>query len=357
MAINYASQFAPKVAETFANESLTDSACGREYQFTGSKSVKVLTVDTVPLNDYNRGGVNRYGEPVELGDTYQELIMKDDKAFTMTIDKGNNADQMNIKGAAEAMKREMAQVVVPYVDKYRLNVWSKNAGQVVVVDMAENAANILNGVFNAGTALDNAGVPITDRTLFIGNTCFKELALTDKMLGCQQMSQQFLAKGVVGEINGMAVKRVPDNYFPAGVYALVKWKNATADPVKLQEGKIHKDPPGLSGNLLEGRIYQDSFVLLTKMNGLCAIVAAQKVPMMPSININSSNGQVTLACATNNSYIRYTTDGSDPRFSETAKTWASDEPIIVSMGTLVRAASYMNNYGLTQGVVEKVITW
>ncbi len=71
MAINYASQFAPKVMETFAHESLTESASGQEFQFSGVKTVKVLTVDTVPLNDYHRSGTNRYGEPVELGDVTQ----------------------------------------------------------------------------------------------------------------------------------------------------------------------------------------------------------------------------------------------------------------------------------------------
>ena len=40
---------------------------------------------------------------------------------------------------------------------------------------------------------------------------------------------------------------------------MVKWKGSTVDPVKLQDAKIHKDPPGLSGNLLEGRIYHDAF--------------------------------------------------------------------------------------------------
>ncbi len=354
MAINYASQFAPKVAETFATESLTDSACGREYQFTGSKSVKVLTVDTVPLNDYSRTGVNRYGEPVELGDTYQELIMQDDKAFTMTIDKGNNADQMNLKGAAEAMKREIAQVVAPYVDKYRLNVWCKNSGLVVSVNTP--STDMLDAVFSAGAMMDNAGVPLTDRTLFIANTFYKYLALSDKLIGCQQLGQQVLAKGIVGEINGMMVKRVPDNYLPFGVIAVVKWKNASADPVKLQEGKIHKDPPGLSGNLLEGRIYQDSFVLHSKMNGICTLAEGRYLGVRPTINVNSSNGQVTLNCNTSNTYIKYTTDGSDPRYSETAKM-APSSAFSVPRGTLVRACSYTNNTNLTLGVVEKVITW
>ncbi len=356
MAINYASQFAPKVAETFATESVTDSACGREYQFTGTKSVKVLTVDTVPLNDYNRSGVNRYGEPVELGDTYQELIMEDDKAFTMTIDKGNNADQMNLKGAAEAMKREIAQVVAPYVDKYRLKVWSKNSGLLVSISHPEE--DMLKAVFNAGMLMDNAGVPLTDRTLFICNTCYQYLALSDKLIGCQQLGQQVLTKGIVGELNGMVVKRVPDNYFPIGVFGLVKWKNASADPVKLQEGKIHKDPPGLSGNLLEGRIYQDSFVLHSKMNGICVLANSLNMSARPNININSSNGQVTIVSPTTNTYTKYTTDGTDPRISETAKQFTTGSlTITVPRGTLVKAATYVIGIGLTNGCTEKVINW
>ncbi len=354
MAINYASQFAPKVAETFATESLTDSACGREYQFTGTKSVKVLSVDTVPLNDYNRTGVNRYGEPVELGDTYQELIMNDDKAFTMTIDKGNNADQMNLKGAAEAMKREIAQVVAPYVDKYRLNVWSKKSGLAVTVGNQE--ADILKAVFSAGAAMDNAGVPLTDRTLFISNTSYKYLALSDKLIGCQHMGQQILSKGIVGEINGMAVKRVPDNYFPKAVVALVKWKNASADPVKLQEGKIHKDPPGLSGNLLEGRIYQDSFVLEKKASGICIICLSEHMTLYPAFQVDKTNHQVKIYSGSNNAYIKYTVDGSDPRFSDTAQL-APDSFISVPNGTLVRAASYGVSTDLTLGVREQLIAW
>lgn len=353
MAINYASQFAPKVAETFATESITDSACGREYQFTGSKSVKVLTVDTVPLNDYNRSGVNRYGEPVELGDTYQEMIMKDDKAFTMTIDKGNNADQMNLKGAAEAMKREIAQVVAPYVDKYRLNVWSKNSGLLVSIN--DEKTDMLKAVFSAGAAMDNAGVPLTDRTLFIRNTSYQYLAMSDKLIGCQQLGQQILSKGIVGELNGMVVKRVPDNYFPEAVFGVVKWKNASADPVKLQEGKIHKDPPGLSGNLLEGRIYQDSFVLRSKMNGICTLASGLKMSVKPIISVNSSNGQVSISCGTGSTYIMYTTDGSDPRYSETAKKYAN--AFTVPKGTVVKACSFVYNIDLTLGVVEKVVTW
>lgn len=34
------------------------------------------------------------------------------------------------------------------------------------------------------------------------------------------------------------------------------------------EYKIHIDPPGLSGNLVEGRVCYDAFVLENKKNGI-----------------------------------------------------------------------------------------
>lgn len=348
MAINYATQFAPKVMETFAKESLTDSASGQEFQFSGAKTVKVLTVDTVPLGDYQRSGLNRYGQPVELGDVTQELMMSDDKAFSMTIDKGNNMDQMNLKGAAEAMKRQTAQVVVPYIDKYRLNKWAKGAGIVKGYAAADMTTKLLEAIFDAGAEMDNAGVPLTGRTLFIPNAYYKLLALSDQVMGVDKLGEKALAKGMVGQIDGMDVKRVPDNYLPQGVFFLAKWKNASADPVKLQEGKIHKDPPGLSGNLLEGRVYQDSFVLAAKASGIFAAVDSTKVSAQPTIAV--SGGKATVTCATSGAVIRYTVDGSDPRYSDTAQEYTA--AVTLPTGAVVKATASLGD-GFYSAVAEK----
>lgn len=39
---------------------------------------------------------------------------------------------------------------------------------------------------------------------------------------------------------------------------------ATVAPTKLEEYKVHQDPPGISGELVEGRIVYDAFVLDNK---------------------------------------------------------------------------------------------
>lgn len=353
MAINYATQFAPKVAETFAKESLTDSACGQDYQFTGSKTIKVLTLDTVPLGDYQREGMNRYGTPVELGDTYQELTVGEDKAFAITIDKGNNADQMNLKGATEALKRQVAQVVIPYIDKYRLNNWAKLAGIKKGYTADEMKTGLLGAIFDAGAAMDNAGVPLTGRTLFIPNKYYKALALSNQVIGVDKIGETALAKGVVGEIDGMEVKRVPDSYLPDGVFFVAKWKGATADPVKLQEGKIHKDPPGISGNLLEGRVYHDSFVLSAKADGIYAAVDTSVEVKAPTLS-EDSNGKVTGTAAKTGQTLLYTLDGSDPRFSPTAKELTS-AGVSGGKGVTIKAAAKNAATGFTSnGVAEHV---
>lgn len=353
MAINYATQFAPKVAETFAKESLTDSACGQEFQFTGSKTVRVLSVDTVPLNDYQREGTNRYGDPVELGDTYQEMTMGEDKAFAITIDKGNNADQMNLKGAAEALKRQVAQVVIPYIDKYRLSVWAKLAGIKKTYTAAQMEEGLLEAIFEAGAAMDNAGVPLTGRTLFLPNAYYKKLALSNQVIGVDKIGEKALAKGVVGEIDGMEVKRVPDSYLPTGVFFVAKWKGSSVDPVKLQEGKIHKDPPGISGNLLEGRVYHDAFVLGAKASGIYAAVDATVEVKTPTMSVDGSN-KVTATVGKSGQTAIYTTDGSDPRYSGAAKELGSG--VVCQKGETVKVAAVDSVTGFTSaGVAEKVI--
>lgn len=349
-AINYATAFSPKVAESFFKESLTDSATGKDYSFSGAKTVRVFTVDTVPLNNYSRTGANRYGEPVELGDTVQELVMGDDKSFAMTIDKGNQADQMNIKGAARAMKRETEQVVVPYIDKYRFDKWARGAGIVKGLSGAPTKANIVELIFDAGAEMDNRLVPAAGRTLFLPNTYYKLLALSDQFIGVDRLGEKALSKGVVGEVDGMTVKRVPDSYFPADVYFMVKWKGSTVDPVKLQDAKIHKDPPGLSGNLLEGRIYHDAFVIGAKADGIYVAAAASAVTAAPTITV--ANNKAAIASATGGAVVRYTLDGSDPRYSDSAKVYSA--AVDVHAGDRVRAYACTES-GYASAVTDKTV--
>jgi hypothetical protein len=44
--------------------------------------------------------------------------------------------------------------------------------------------------------------------------------------------------------------------------------SATVAPTKLEQYKTHENPPGISGELVEGRIVYDAFVLDNKAKGI-----------------------------------------------------------------------------------------
>ena len=93
MATNLFTLHSDMTQSAFTRESLIAGKLCTDYEFTGAKTVKVLTPVTVPMNDYQRSGTNRYGNPTEMQDIIQELTLTQDRSFALTIDKGNDADQ------------------------------------------------------------------------------------------------------------------------------------------------------------------------------------------------------------------------------------------------------------------------
>ena len=82
------------------------------------------------------------------------------------------------------------------------------------------------------------------------------------------MAQDMLVKGQVGMVDGIPVIVVPTSYLPEDVELIIANQAATTSPVKLSEYKIHDNPPGINGWLVEGRVYYDAFVLNNKKNAI-----------------------------------------------------------------------------------------
>ena len=74
--------------------------------------------------------------------------------------------------------------------------------------------------------------------------------------------------GVIGILDGCSVIKVPANRVPEDFGFMIAHPSATVAPAKLEEYKIHIDPIGLSGSLVEGRMCYDAFVLENKKNGI-----------------------------------------------------------------------------------------
>lgn len=268
MAVNYATMYASKVAERFKKASITEGGCGHDYKFLGAKTIIVSSVDVAPLNDYDRNAAgNRFGAISNLGDTKQELQMGMDKGFGFAIDAGDQSDQAIDKAAGKALRRQIDEVVIPFMDQHRLSKWAAGAG-TVKPGSKPTKSTILSGIIELGGEMSNGLVPEEGRTLYIPIRNYTLLVQADAVVQLESIGRKAVENGVVGTIDRNKVVPVPDGWFPEDVEFMIKYKNCTVDPVKLANYYIRKDAQGFDGPVVEGRIYFDSFVLDARKAGV-----------------------------------------------------------------------------------------
>ena len=245
MAQNYAEKYSSKVDERFSQASLTNAAINSDYDFVGVNAVNVYSIPTVALGNYTMSGSARYGTPTELNDTVQTLTLTQDKAFTFTLDKRNQEDSANAKDAGAALRREVDEVIIPTIDKYRLAAWVTGAGNSTTA-AAVTSSNAYSVFLDAQNLLMDDLVPMTNRIAYVSPNFYKCIKLDSSFIKASDMAQDM----------------------PEKVELLIVHKSAMVSPVKLAEYKTHIDPPGINGTLVEGRIYYDAFVLENKKNGI-----------------------------------------------------------------------------------------
>lgn len=336
MAVNYTTKYASKIAERFHKRSITDAACGKDYSFVGAKTVKLLSVCTAQEVPYDRNkGANRFGDPKNLDDEVQELTMTQQPAFTFVIEPLDNSDQAIEKAAGTALRRQLDEVTVPGMDKYRLKRWVEGANIQLTLGTAPTKNTIVEAVIDANAAMTDALVPLENRTLYIPTQYYKLLKQNPDFINVEALGREALTRGVVGEVDGCRVVPVPKGYLPEGVYFLIKFKGSTVDPVKLQQYDVLRKVQGYAGPVVQGVTYYDSFVLGAKGDGLAVCGTAGLILAAPALSIASH--KVTIAEKAGVSF-RYTVDGSNPRYSGTAQVYAA--PVALEKGQTLRAVGF-----------------
>ena len=166
MAQNYAEKYSSKVDERFTKASITDAAINNDYDFVGVNAVNIYSIPTVALASYTMSGSSRYGTPAELNDTVQTLTLTQDKAFTFTLDKRNQEDSANAKDAGAALRREIDEVIIPTIDKYRLAAMVTGAGNNTTA-AAITSSNAYSTFLDAQNLLMDDLVPTANRIAYV----------------------------------------------------------------------------------------------------------------------------------------------------------------------------------------------
>ena len=345
MALNYTTKYSPLIADRFKQQSFTEKYAGTKFDFDGAQSIVVYTVDKATLGDYNRVAAgSRFGDVAELGDTKQVMTMTQDKAFTFSIDHGSSADQLNVKHCNEQLKSNWDEVCTPTIDKYRFNVWCGGAG-LSKTGAALKKETVAEAIMTAAAEMSNLLVPRSGRVIFVSESVYILTKLASEVVGIDTLGKDAIANGVIGRLDGMDVVAVPDVYLPEGVAFLIKHKDASADPMKLKTMRVQKNPVGIDGDVGECRFYHDAFVLDSKLDGI--YVYSTSGAVMPTIAIVGGNATVT---SSGSSAIFYTTDGSNPKTSETALAYSG--AVTLAAGKTIRA--YAKKTGAVNSGVSEV---
>lgn len=268
MAINLVTKFSPLVDEKFTAESKTSIVTNKDYDFIGTHSLKIYSVGVAEMNDYGRNtdGTARYGTVKDLSTETQEVSMEKDRSFTFAIDKMDENETLGALNAGSALARQLREVVIPEVDKYTYGKMATNAGTTKEETITkENAyAAILAGT----ETFDEKMIP-TEGRVVTTQPKFYSLLKQDKNAVLEtEIGQNMRIKGVIANMDGVTIQKVPSTMLPENTNFILSHKVATTQAIKLAEYKIHTDVVGVSGAVVEGRIYYTAFVRNNKKGAI-----------------------------------------------------------------------------------------
>ena len=287
MAIDLATKYQPYVDEVLTQESKRDLITSKEgYSFEGAATVKIYKIGTSQMNDYGRSGPvgnnwSRYGEVNTLTAESYETRLEKDRSFTFVLDTLDMDETAKALSSAQALARQLREVVIPEIDTYVYNTIAE------VADLAGRNFKILKTelqntglyqeIIRASANLDDNDVPEEGRVLLVPPSTYEQMKLDKNIIMETDIGAEDRKRGVIGMIDGCKVIKVGSSKLPENLIFMMVHPIATIAPVKLENYKIHNNPPGISGDLVEGRICYGAIVFENKQNAVYCLTGTDTI--------------------------------------------------------------------------------
>lgn len=234
------------------------------------RTFTVLETNEAELRDYQRNTAN------EL-----TTLQADETSYVLDIEKywGLQIDDLDVKDLnTEIEKYQVAKqtnkIVAPYLDKLRFATVIENSSKnVIPVETKEYDA-----VLDAGAELDELATSGT-RYLFVTPTFYKAIKKRIVELPQGDRDNNVRYKGVVGELDGAIVVKVPNKILNTGnnsVDAVLTVDNVLASPVQVDKFESGRLGAGRFGVYLQQLLYTGAFVL--QKNQAKIVTIAKKAP-------------------------------------------------------------------------------
>lgn len=275
MSVELITKYLPYVDEIFTTEAKVSLLTNNNFKWENAHTIKIYKVTTGSMFDYGRTGSpdtsgsfpSRYGAVAPLDATTETMTLRKDRSFTFELDKLDVEETGGALEAASALARQLRNVVVPEVDGYVIGQMAHKAGNVTFGGAPLTASTIYPAIIEGSNVLDTAEVPEDGRVLIVTPDTW-QIMKQAQILDGTDIGTQARLTGVIAQVDGMKVIRVPAARVPANFGFMIAHPVACTFAQKLTDYHIHKDPPGISGSLVEGRIVYDAFVPDNKADAL-----------------------------------------------------------------------------------------
>lgn len=271
MPINLASKFETKTSELMKAARKSSAFTHDEWSWDGVSAINVYTLTDPTMNDYQANGQNRYGEATEVEDTVQTFTLTRDRSWTKTIDKKNYADTMMIRKPGKYLAQATKNVLVPEIDTYifaTIFAAGDAAGRDdIVADAATTSSNAYTNFLDINANITNAEAPEEGRVAAMTAAYYNMLKQGGFVLA-SDLAYKDRKSGDLGTVDGVRVFVVPSNRLPANTDLIISHPSVAVSPEKLVDYTLHKNPVGVSGDVLEYRHRYDCFVDSNKVNAI-----------------------------------------------------------------------------------------
>lgn len=271
MAINLASKFEKKTSEALSAGRKTKLVTNQNWSWDGVNAINVYTLTDPTMGNYNpNGGASRYGEATEVEDTVQTWTLSRDRAWTKTIDKSNYQDSMMIRKPGKYLAQATKNVLIPEIDTYIIQT-IVTAGEAagrddIVSDAATTSSNAYTNFLDINADISDNEAPMEGRVALLTPDYVSKLKQAINSYGTSDLSVKDRRSGVLAILDGVKLVQVPSSRMPANTDLVITHPDVCVAPEKLIDYTLHKNPVGVSGDVLEYRHRYDAFVDTNKVN-------------------------------------------------------------------------------------------
>lgn len=272
MAINLATKFETKTSDLLKVRRKTKGMVNNDWDWDGVNAIIVSTLNDPVMGNYNPNGTYRYGDPTEVEDTQQTWTLARDRSWTKTIDKKNYQDTMMIRKPGKYLAQATKNVLVPEMDTYILQTIATSGAVYdrddIVADAATSSSNAYTNFLAINADVTDKEAPEEGRVSGMTAAYYNFLKQGGFVLDSDSAYRD-RKSGNLGTVDGVTVTIIPSSRMPitsGAIDLLITHPSATVAPEKLVDYTLHKNPPGVSGDLLEYRHRYDTFVDVNRIN-------------------------------------------------------------------------------------------